>query len=145
MQRILSSTNEPPQQRSDDPRRGGRVGSDVKEAWSTEIIEISHNHEQDDIIETKIPGDAIWTSTDRLRTAEDAVFTLIRNLRKKGHELFSNLIKKDYIETSLEIVETAESNSTEDHEVCFPRENTTSNFKDQNIRGSNSHSKGCRQ
>ena len=38
------------------------------------------------------------------------------------------------------MVETAESSSTKDHEVCFPRENKTSNFKDKNIRGSNSNS-----
>ena len=71
MQRTLSSANETPQQRSDDPRRGGRVGFDVREAWSMETIGINHDHEQNDIFEAKTPSDAIRTSTNKLRTAGD--------------------------------------------------------------------------
>ena len=141
MQRILSRTIEPPQQKSDDPRRGGRVGSDVKESGSAEVTEISYNHERDNITETKIPGDAIRTSADRLKSAEDAVVTVIRNLSKKGYDFLSNLIKKDYGETNFEIVRTSESKNTEDHEVCLLGNTKTSNLKDLNVRGSNSNPK----
>ena len=54
IQRILSRTIEPPQQESDDPRRGGRVSSDAEEPGSADVTEISNNHEQDDITEEKI-------------------------------------------------------------------------------------------
>ena len=43
-QRALSSMEEVLQQESDDPRRGGRVGSDARGAESTEIIKINHEH-----------------------------------------------------------------------------------------------------
>ena len=86
IQRILSRTIELPQQESDDPRRGGRVSSDAEEPGSADLTEISNNHEQDKITEVKTPDDAINTSTGRLKSAEDAVATFIRNLSKKGYE-----------------------------------------------------------
>ena len=85
-----------PQRRSDDPRKGGRVGSDVRGSRSTEITEINHNHEQD------ITDDAIGTPTDKLRTVESTVFTFIRNLRTKSHEIISNIIKRDHTEATSE-------------------------------------------
>ena len=88
MQRILPRTIEPPQQESDDPRRGGRVSSDAEEPGSADVTEISNNHEQDKITEVKIPGDAIHTSTGRLKSAEDAVATVIRNLSKQGYDFY---------------------------------------------------------
>ena len=40
------------QQRSDDPRRGGRMSSDVKETWNTEPVEstIGYNLDEADVI-----------------------------------------------------------------------------------------------
>ena len=88
IQRTLSRTIELPQQESDDPWRGGRVSSDAEEPGSADVSEISNNHEQDDITEEKIPGDAIHTSTGRLKSAEDAVVTVIRDLSKKGYDFY---------------------------------------------------------
>ena len=53
IQTTLSSRKEASKERSDDPKRGGKVGSDVKIAEGTKIGEINHKDRTNIITESK--------------------------------------------------------------------------------------------
>ena len=52
VQRTLSNMKETLKQRSDDPKRGGKMGTDVKIGEGTKIVEVNHEHRTNIINET---------------------------------------------------------------------------------------------
>ena len=50
LKKTLPSAHEIPQQRSDDPGRGGRVGFDVREAWNKDTADTCSSYKPGDII-----------------------------------------------------------------------------------------------
>ena len=101
------------------------MGSDVRGAWKTERTEIYHEHGKDNLNEAKTSNDAIRT-IDKSRTVEDAVFTFIRNLREKGQELISNIIKRDHTatmsETKFEVIEATRKSNSGHYKAGLPKD-----------------------
>ena len=75
-----------PQQRSDDPRRGGKVSIKVREAWNTDPIETTFSNNLDNAIE--ISGNTLRNEIDvpesKLRTAGSAEINLSHSPNKIG-------------------------------------------------------------
>ena len=117
--KTLPSAHGIPQQRSDDPRRGGRVG----EVWSKDTVETRPNYKPGNIIEAHncTPSNVVSTSTDELKTAGNAEFVLSQNLNTKSTELISVLIIEDHVDANpgveSELDEAAESRGIKNHEI----------------------------
>ena len=109
IQRTLSSTIKLDQQESDDPRRGRKVCFEEEKPGSTNVSGISNNHEHNNNSKDRILGDTIHTSTGKLNSNEDAVFSIIRNLSKKGYDLFSSFISRHHKEKGFETAATSDS------------------------------------
>ena len=78
VQMTLSSMKEALKQRSDDPKRGGKVGSDVRGAERTKIVEVNHEHRTN-----------IINETNEARTTESATgfSAFFKTLKERGYEL----------------------------------------------------------
>ena len=101
VQRTPSSMKEALKQGSDDPKRGGKVGSDVRGAERTKIVEANHEHKTNIISETK-----------EARTNESVIgFTaFFKNLKERGYGLIPYIFKEDHeitaSEAELEVIQT---------------------------------------
>ena len=119
LKKTLPSAHGIPQQRSDDPRRSGRVG----EVWSKDTVETRPNYKPGNNNEAKnrTQSNVVSTSTDKLKTARNAEFILSQNLTTKSTELISILIMEDHVDTNpgveSELGEAAESRSIKNHEI----------------------------
>ena len=110
-QRTLSSMKEVLKQRSDDQRRGRRVGSDVRGAESTEIMRVNHEHKKNIINETEATNNAI-----RINESMTVISTFFKNLKARSYGLIPYIIKEDHeittSEAKLEVVETTGASSS---------------------------------
>ena len=78
VQRTLSNMKETLKQRSDDPKRGGKMGTDVKIGEGTKIVEVNHEHRTN-----------IINETNEARTTESATgfSAFFKTLKERGYEL----------------------------------------------------------
>ena len=128
----MSSTIKIDQQESNYPRRGGKVCFEEEKPGSTNVSGISNNHEHNNNSKDRILGDTIHTSTGKLNSNEDAVFSIIRNLSKKGYDLFSSFISRHHKEKGFETAATSDSDDLKGHRNDIQRESS-----DPNLRGLN--------
>ena len=140
-QRTLSSTTKLHQQESDDPRRGGKVCFEEEKPGSTDVSGISNNHEQNNITEDRILGDTIHTSTGKLNSNEDAVFSIIRNLSKKGYDLVSSFIGRRHTEKGSETAASSDSDDLKEDRNYIRKEYSEPNLRGLNIVENNNTSK----
>ena len=130
-----------PQQRSDDPRRGGKVSIEVREAWNTDPIETIFSNNLDNEIEASgnTPSNEIGIPNGKLRTAGSAEINLSQSFNKIGIDLITVNSMEDSIKMNpsaeINLGEVAESKKIKDHEIGLQQSYARTDEHKDNCKG----------